>query len=359
MKGWRFADGQVVDARSVMFFLNMYKADPTAYCGYNAGLRNSRPGEERGRSRQHGAHQLHDAGQSELGPRQLPLGDHADARSLGPHLGLAEFDLRDGAYGAASTDAACSAVHGLPHEEGRRDLDVHRGASGRAATTVRGDSRAFDAAGDATFEPNPKYQGPQKAQVRFVKEIAYTTLQGEESDLLNNNLSIGYIDPSVLTGAAPAPGKVGPNWVPLASHYSIVTGSPWSFNYAAFNFTSSDPERRGDRPALHPPGAAVRRRPTQSSSRTSTRATARRSTVPCPPTTPTTLGKPIANPYPFNFAAARTLLSAHGWTLVNNVQTCTDPGTGDRPVRGEHRPGLPTQLQRRVADRFDARWTRR
>src|SRR5579863_7682177 len=37
MKGWRFADGQVVNARSVMFFLNMYKADPTAYCGYNAG----------------------------------------------------------------------------------------------------------------------------------------------------------------------------------------------------------------------------------------------------------------------------------------------------------------------------------
>ena len=38
--------------------------------------------------------------------------------------------------------------------------------------------------------------------------------------------------------------------------------------------------------------------------------------------------KPIANPYPFNFAAARTLLSAHGWTLVNNVLTCTSPGTG-------------------------------
>src|SRR5579863_8870979 len=37
MKAWRFADGQVVNARSVMFFLNMYKADPTDYCGYNAG----------------------------------------------------------------------------------------------------------------------------------------------------------------------------------------------------------------------------------------------------------------------------------------------------------------------------------
>ena len=37
MKGWKFADGQTVNAQSVMFFLNMYKADPTAYAGYNPG----------------------------------------------------------------------------------------------------------------------------------------------------------------------------------------------------------------------------------------------------------------------------------------------------------------------------------
>ena len=35
MKGWKFADGQTVDAESVMFFLNMYRAVPTDYCGYN------------------------------------------------------------------------------------------------------------------------------------------------------------------------------------------------------------------------------------------------------------------------------------------------------------------------------------
>ena len=38
MKGWKFADGQTVDAEAVMFFLNMYKADPTSYCGYNGGF---------------------------------------------------------------------------------------------------------------------------------------------------------------------------------------------------------------------------------------------------------------------------------------------------------------------------------
>ena len=37
MKGWKFADGQTVNAESVMFFLNMYKAVPTDFCAYNPG----------------------------------------------------------------------------------------------------------------------------------------------------------------------------------------------------------------------------------------------------------------------------------------------------------------------------------
>ncbi len=186
---------------------------------------------------------------------------------------------------------------------------------------------AFGPTGNATFVPNARYKGPQKAQVRFVKEIAYTTIQGEESDLLNNSLTIGYIDPSVLSSPAPSSGKVGPNWVPLASHYAIVSGSSWSFNYAAYNFTSSDPN-----------GAAVDQLYIRQALQY---AVDQKSIIenidkgygspihsPLPPSTPSTLAKAIPNPYPFNFAAARTLLSAHGWSLVNNVQTCTDPGAG-------------------------------
>ena len=37
-----FADGQIVDAESVMFFLNLYEADPTGYGEYTPGHRDSR-----------------------------------------------------------------------------------------------------------------------------------------------------------------------------------------------------------------------------------------------------------------------------------------------------------------------------
>jgi peptide/nickel transport system substrate-binding protein len=327
MKGWRFSDGQVVDARSVMFFLNMYKADPTAYCGYNAGY--GIPSQVKSAAGHDNTVRINFT--TSVNPNWLlgtylseitPMPDSWD-RSSGSQVST----CASGAYGAATTDSACNAVVTYLTKEGSTTSTFTRalwqgGVDGPWRLT------SFDSAGDATFQPNTKYRGPQKAQVRFVKEVAYTTIQGEESALLNNGLSIGYIDPSVLTSSAPAPGLVGPNWVPLAGHYSIVTGSAWSFNYAAYNFTSSDPNgaavdqlyiRQALQYAVDQPSIIESADKGYGSAIDS----------PLPPSTPSTLSKPIANPYPFNFAAARTLLSAHGWTLVNNVQTCTEPGTGN------------------------------
>jgi peptide/nickel transport system substrate-binding protein len=327
MKGWRFADGQVVNARSVMFFLNMYRADPTAYCGYNAGY--GIPDQVKNAAGHGNTVRINFT--TSVNPNWIldnylseitPLPDRWDVSS-----GTRASTCASGTYGAASTDAACSAVMTYLTKEGTT-TSTFTGAMWQGGVDGPWRLTAFSPAGNAVFEPNTKYRGPQKAQVRYVKEIAYTTIQAEESDLLNNNLSIGYIDPSVLTSPAPAPGRIGPNWVPLASHYSLVTGSAWSVNYAAFNFTSSDPngaavDQLYIRQALQ--YAVDQRGLIESADKGYGSAI----DSPLPPRTPSTLSKAIANPYPFNFAAARTLLSAHGWTLQNNVQTCTDPGTGN------------------------------
>jgi peptide/nickel transport system substrate-binding protein len=326
MKGWRFADGQVVDARSVMFFLNMYKADPTAYCGYNAGY--GIPDEVKNAAGHGNTVRINFT--TSVNPNWLldnylsqitPMPDRWD-RTLTSQTST----CATGTYGAASTNAACGAVVTYLTKEGSTTSTFasdfwQGGADGPWRLST------FNANGNATFQPNIKYRGPQRAQVRFVKEVAYTTIQGEESDLLNHNLSLGYIDPSVLTSAAPAPGHVGPNWVPLVSRYSMVTGPAWGFNYAAFNFTSSDPNAAAVdqlyvRQALQ---YAVDQR---SLIENADKGYGSAIDSPLPPSTPKTLSKRIVNPYPFNFAAARTLLSAHGWTLENNVQTCTNPGTG-------------------------------
>lgn len=326
MKGWRFADGQVVNARSVMFFLNMYKANPTAYCGYNAGY--GIPDQVKSAAGHNNTVRINFT--TSVNPNWIldnylseitPMPDRWDRSSSTQVSSCA-----NGSFGAASTDAACNAVLTYLTKEGSSTASFagpfwQGGVDGPWRLT------AFSAAGDATFQPNSKYRGPQKAQVRFVKEIAFTTVQAEESDLLNHSLSFGFIDPSVLTSPATAPGRTGPNWAPLASHYSVVSGSPWSFNYAAYNFSSSDPNAAAVdqlyiRQILQ---YAVDQR---SIIESADKGYGSQIDSPLPPGTPSTLSKPIVNPYPFNLAAARTLLSTHGWTLVNDVQTCTNPGAG-------------------------------
>jgi len=218
----------------------MYKADPTAYCGYNAGY--GIPDQVKSAAGHDDTVRINFT--TSVNPNWLlgsylseitPMPDSWDRSSGSQASTWRERSLRRREHRRGVQRRG-----DVPHEGRINDIHLHRKPlAGRRRRSVA--PHCFSSAGNATFQPNAKYQGPRKAQVRFVKEVAYTTVQSEESALLNSGLSIGYIDPSVLTSPAPAPGRVGPNWVPLASHYSLVSGSSWSFNYAAFNFTSSDP----------------------------------------------------------------------------------------------------------------------
>jgi len=326
MKGWRFADGEVVSAKSVMFFLNMYKADPTSYCGYNAGY--GIPDQVASASG-HGlsvtitftkpvnANWLLYNYLSEI----TPMAQAWDRSSASQSSTCAT-----GAYGAASTDAACKAVEAYLAKQSTNTA-TYTGALWQRGVDGPWRLTSFDAAGNATFQPNPHYSGPQRPQVRFVKEVAYTSVQAEESDLLSGKLSVGYIDPGVLTSPAPTIGRTGANWVALASRYDLVSSPTWGFNFAAFNFSASDPRS----PIIDQ--LYVRQALQYAVDQTGIIKGVDKGygTVidsPLPPLTPSTLARRFANPYPFNVAAATTLLSAHGWSLVNGVQTCTVPGTG-------------------------------
>jgi ABC-type transport system substrate-binding protein len=104
-------------------------------------------------------------------------------------------------YGAASTDATCKAV------EAYLDKLATQTSTFASAFWQGGDDgpwklTSFDSAGNATFQPNTSYSGPQKAQVRFVKEVAYTSEAAELSDLQSGKLDLGYVDPAILTAPA-------------------------------------------------------------------------------------------------------------------------------------------------------------
>jgi peptide/nickel transport system substrate-binding protein len=193
----------------------------------------------------------------------------------------------------------------------------------------------MDDLGDATFVPNPTYSGPVKAQkgIDYVKEEAFTTANAEETALRSGAITLGFVDPTVLTSNAPAPGQVGANWSAVSSTYNLTTGFTWAFNYAPFNFSTKDPKN-----------AIVSQLYIRQALQEAVDQTAIIQKVdkgygvpidsPLPPNTPQSVSglasaiEPVTNPYPYNLTAAKKLLTSHGWKLEGGVDACESPGTG-------------------------------
>jgi peptide/nickel transport system substrate-binding protein len=324
MKGWKFADGQTVNAESVMFFLNMYKADPTGYAGYNGGF--GIPDQVASASGSGNTVKI--TFNVKVNPNWIlynylseitPFPNSWDKTSATQSANCAS-----GTFGAASTDVACKNVEAYLIAQSSKtstftDKMWQSGDDGPYKLT------AFDSLGNATFQPNSHYSGPQKSQVKFVKEVAYTSAQAEENDLQAGKLSLGFVDPSILTSPAKN-GKAGPNWGPIASRYTLETGPEWAFNYAPLNFGSNDPKqaalnqlyiRQALQESINEQGIITNVFKGYASPMYS----------PLPQNAPKSLSGPVPNPYPFSLANAKALLTSNGWTEESGLMTCTSPGT--------------------------------
>jgi peptide/nickel transport system substrate-binding protein len=350
MKGWKFADGQTVNAESVMFFLNMYKADPTSYCGYNKGY--GIPDQVASASGSGNTVTIKFT--SSVNPNWIlynylaeltPMPNTWDVTAAGKPSTCAS-----GVYGAASTDAACKAVEKYLDSQAATQTDFAdalwtSGADGPWKLTK------MDDLGNATFVPNPTYSGPTKAQkgIDFVKEEAFTTANAEETALRSGSITLGYVDPTELTSNAPAPLKTGPNWSAISSNYNLATGSTWAFNYAPFNFSPKDPK-----------AALVSQLYIRQALQEAVDQTAILQKVdkgygvpidsPLPPNTPESVSglpkalEPVPNPYPFNLTSAKKLLTSHGWKLSGGVDVCDSPGTGATDCGKGIAKGTPLEL---------------
>jgi peptide/nickel transport system substrate-binding protein len=328
LKGWKFADGQTVNAQSVMFFLNMYKAIPSDFWGYNPGY--GIPDQVSSITGKGMTVTINF--KTTVNPLWItnnylnqitPFTDKWDVSSA-----TTKSECATGLWGAKSTDAACKAVYNYLNNLSSKtssytDALWQSGDDGPWRLT------SFDNLGNLTFQPNNKYSGPVKPKVAFVKEVAYTTEQAEENDLQAGKIDIGTVDPGVLTSPAPSPGKVGPNWANLASKYNLSTGTIWGFNYAPFNFSKKDLKVAAVSQLY------IRQALQESTDQTGVIKNVDKgygfpSYTALPAVVPSKYSAPIANPYPFNLTSAKKLLTSHGWKIENGVQTCVNPGAGTK-----------------------------
>lgn len=196
---------------------------------------------------------------------------------------------------------------------------------------------AFTNTGLARFARNPKYSGPSKNQVQTFSEVPFTSESAEFNQLLSSRgstsvsgqnptdqLSIGYIPPADLSQ--------GPRVT--QNGYKLLTQYGFGFDFYVINmqhktvgpilsqlYVRQALQHLVDQPGwikafMGGVGVPVY------------------GPVPLKPTNTYLGGHTLKNPYPFSIAAAKRLLSQHGWTVhPGGATTCTNPAKCGKGIK--------------------------
>jgi peptide/nickel transport system substrate-binding protein len=333
MKGWKWSDGESVDAQSVVFFLNMAEAEKANWYAYATGLLPDNIVSYSATSPDQLTIQLNAAYSSlwytynqlaELNP--MPLAWDVTSAGAAPGSGGCSTDS------AADNWAKCKAVYTFLTAESKQ---ISSYASSPLWSVVDGPWKlsSYSVTGQVTMVANPAYSGPVKPKLSAIKFLPYTDDSAEYTALKTGLLNVGYI-PSQDLPQKPANSAV-PTTDPLGSGYYLEPFYPFAIDYMQPNFNNPTVGylvrqlyiRQALQEVMDQPGidTAIWRGysfPTSGPVPTS----------PANQWTPAIEGQNGGQgPYAFSVSAAKALLTSHGWALVGGVMTCGDPtrcGTG-------------------------------
>jgi peptide/nickel transport system substrate-binding protein len=318
LKHYVWSNGSQVTAQDVMFWLNMELAVPQdygAYTGYPANVKDIKA----------------------VSPTELTMVMdkpynttwflYNDLSQITP-MPAAWDRTEAGLSSCATTVSDCAAVYNYLNGQAK-DLTTY--ASSPLWSVVDGPWKlsSFNADGHIAFVPNKTYSGPVKPKLAEFEEVPFTT-DAAEYDVLRSpssstKIDVGYL-PAEDAPAKPANAAVGANPVP---GYKLTPWQIWGINYFPVNFNSTT----GNGPIIRQlyfrqaleylmNQAAVISGPLRGYGEF---------TVGPVGTVPVTQwlspqGKK-GDPFPYNPAKAKSLLTSHGWTVLpGGVSTCSNPG---------------------------------
>ena len=332
MKGWKWSNGETVNADDVVFWLNMMEAEKANYYGYTPGL-------------------LPDnlASYSATGPDTVVLHLKSAVSSIWfTYNQLAEITPMPEAWdvssasaaagsGGCTTDSAkdkwakCDAVFNFLTTQAK---NVKTYATNPVWAVVDGpwklSSFSTASAGPVTsFVPNPDYSGAPKAKLASFTYYAYTDDTTEYTALKTGQIDVGYIPSADLPPNSGS--SVLPSVNPLGSGYNLQPAYQYGIFYMVINFNNPTigPAfkqlyvRQALQDVVDQPGID--------------KAVYRGYAYPTSggvPTQPKSQWVPSVQnendgqgPYAFSVSTAKSLLTSHGWKEVGGVMTCESAGT--------------------------------
>jgi peptide/nickel transport system substrate-binding protein len=328
LKGWKWSNGETVDANDVIFWLNMMSAEFSNWAGsFPGGI----PTNITSMSAT-GADQvtLHlNKGYSSLWytynnlSEITPMPMAWDVTSLGAKAGSGGC-LTDS---AADKWAKCIAVYNFLTAQAK---DTSTYVTSPIWSIVDGPWKlsSFNTSGNVSFVPNPAYSGSPKATLSVFKEVPFTDDSTEYTALRTGSLNVGYIPSADLPVKSPSAVLPGSN--PLGSSYALQPNYDWGFAYYLINF--KNPAFGAVFKQLYVRQALEYVADQVGISKAVYRGYAYPNTGSAPsepsnnPWLPSSqMANGGAGPYPYSTAKATSLLTSHGWKLVSGVMTCQTP----------------------------------
>ena len=327
MKGWKWSNGEAVDAQSVIFFLNMAEAEKANWYAYAKGLLPDNIVSYKATgpntltiqlNRPYSSLWYTDNQLSELNPMPLAW----DVTKLGAKPGS----------GGCTTDSAkdswakCKAVYTFLTAQSKQASSY---ATSPLWSVVDGPWKlsSFNTDGNVTMVANKGYSGPVKPKLSAIKFLPYTSDSAEYTALKTGQVDVGSVPPQDLP---PKPANSNlPATNPLGSGYNLEPFFNFGITYLQPNFNNPQVGylirqlyiRQALQEVMDQPGID--------------KAIYRGYAVPTSGAVPTAPSNPYIptiqaenggqGPYPFSISKAKALLTSHGWSEVSGVMTCQDP----------------------------------
>jgi len=333
MKGWKWSDGETVNAQSLIFFLNMAKAEKNNWYAYSKTLLPDNVASYKATGPNQLTIQLNSGYSSiwytynqlaEINPMPLAW----DVTSLGAKAGSGGCTTDSAADGWAK----CKAVYTFLTAQSKIASTY---ATSPLWSVVDGPWKlsSFNTNGNVTIVPNKAYSGSPKPKLSAVKFLPYTADSAEYTALKTGGLDVGYI-PTQDVGQKPANSWL-PATNPLGSSYYLEPFFSYGIEYAQPNFNNPQVGYLVRQLYIRQAMQSAENQPGISTAIWRGYATPVSGPVPTVPTNEFLPAIQKENngqgPYPYDPAKAKALLTSHGWSEVGGVMTCQDPskcGTG-------------------------------
>ncbi|SEP02655.1 ABC transporter substrate-binding protein [Amycolatopsis saalfeldensis] len=322
VKPYKWSNGETVNAKDVVFWMNMMFAEKANWYGYVPGQFPDNVKSATATGPQQVTLQLTDS----YSPTWFTGQELAQIAPLPMAWDKTSDSAAAGSGGCADDRAKCDAVYKYLFGKSK-DLSTY--ATDPLWQVVDGPWHltAFDAEGNISYDPNPKYSGPDKPHLAHYKMQPFTSTSAEFNALRSGKtVNVGSVQGADLPQKKASEKLPATN--PLQANYDLVPAYGWGWSTTLLNM--DNPTFGAAFKQLYLRQAMQQTLDQETDVNVAFRGYGAPTTGPVPVNPDNeyvTASERGAGPYPFDKTKAKGLLTGHGWTLQNGAMTCTSPGT--------------------------------